>query len=71
MQNQCDRPLGASFRHNLGGLDRRAQTQGVFESVAVDAGSDLLTCSLEEKMLSLLAVSCDTDLVQESKLEKV
>ena len=34
--------LKAALRHNLGGSDGQAQTQGVSESVAVAAGSDRL-----------------------------
>ena len=48
--------LGAAHRHSLGGSDRRAQTPGFSESVAVAA-------SLGGKVLS-----CDTDSVQVFKI---
>ena len=59
--------LAATAWHR-GWLDRPAKTQSVSESAAVVAGSDRLSSSrLKKKCYH----SCCTDLVRESKLEKV
>ena len=47
-------PLGVALRHSLGGLDGRANTQGVSESAAIAAGRDRLAWGKSATTLSIL-----------------